>query len=63
MKLTVSTIYLSLLALTAGMLTSCDDKESNMDLDGSTRIESIRVSGFDGTVDNTAKSTCPPLPT
>lgn len=63
MKLTVSTIYLSLLALTAGMLTSCDDKESNMDLDGSTRIESIRVSGFDGTIDNTAKSVTVNLPT
>lgn len=55
---------MSLLMLAAGALTGCsDDKESVLDLDGNTRIESIRISGYDGTIDEASKSVSVNLPT
>lgn len=57
MKAFLNIIYIMLLATVSFVLGSCDsDNDSDLHLDGQTRIESVTVNGFFGVIDNTART-------
>lgn len=56
MNTAIKTLLLTLVAAITLILPACSDNKSNMRLDGGTAIESIKVSGFDGVIDNTSKT-------
>lgn len=56
MKSLFNTICGLMLATMMIALQSCDkDNKSDLSLDGDTRIESIKINGFSGVIDHTAK--------
>ena len=55
MKGYIKSIYSLILMLLLGATACTSDKEMKLDLDGMTRIESIRVNGYKGTIEHKAK--------
>lgn len=56
MKTFIKSIYVMLLATIVMGMQSCDSDSSDLLLDGQTRVEAIKVSGFDGVIDHTART-------
>lgn len=57
MKTLINSIYIAMVAALALCLAACDDDNtSNMLLDGDTKIEALKINGFDGTIDQVAKT-------
>lgn len=64
MKKATSIIYLAVALIIAAILPACsDDNRSDLKLDDNTRIEAIKVSGYEGVINHAAKTVAVNLPT